>query len=156
MLKDLTILSVDLQGLTTEAQELPVYIKLYNRKSIIPLKTVTNISTLCEVVNTMGDSKDCLPHIYKLLKLYLSVPSGSATAERTFSVMRRVKSWLRSNMSPNSLNNMMFSNIHKTRMDEVSVLDRAKEFVDVNEQRRMHACSSDVLIKKLRTPWLLR
>ena len=106
-------------------------------KSLFPLKTVTKISTLCEVMNTMRDSKDCLPQIHKLLKLYLSVPLGSATAERTFSVMRRVKSWLRSNTSPNSLNNMMFSNIHKERMDEVSVLDVAKEFVDVSEQRRM-------------------
>ena len=31
----------------------------------------------------------------------------------------------------------MFSNIHKLRIDEVSVLDVAKEFVDINEQRRM-------------------
>ena len=40
-------------------------------------------------------------------------------------------------MSGNSLNNRMFSNIHKQRMEEVSVLDVAKEFVEVNEQRRM-------------------
>ena len=80
--KDLTKLSeiIDLQELMTEAQELPVHIKLYNRKSLIPLRTVTKVSTICEVMNTMGDFKVCLPQIHKLLKLYLSVPLVSATA----------------------------------------------------------------------------
>ena len=63
---------------------------------------------------------------------------GSATAEHTFSVIRQVKSWLRSTMSSNTLNNRLFSTIHKQRIDEVSALDVAKEFVEVNEQRRMY------------------
>lgn len=137
LVKDLTKLSeiIDLQMLTTEVQELPVYIKLYNRKSLTPLKCVTKVSTICEILNSLSDSKECLPEIHKLLKLYMTVPLASATAERTFSTMRRVKSWLRSTMSSNTLNNSMFSTIHKQRMDEVSTLDVAKEFVAVNEQR---------------------
>ena len=140
LMKNLTKLSeiIDLQQLMSEAQELPVYIKLYNRKSLTPITNATKVSTLCEVMNSVSDSKDCLPQIHKLLKLYMSVPLGSATAERTFSAMRRVKSWLRSAMSSNTLNNRLFSTIHKQRIDEVSALDVAKEFVEVNEQRRMY------------------
>jgi len=41
-------------------------------------------------------------------------------------------------MSSNTLNNRLFSTIHKQRIDEVSALDVAKEFVEVNEQRRMY------------------
>ena len=37
---------------------------------------------------------------------------GSATAGRTFSVMRQVKSWLRSAMSSNTLNNRLFVQYH--------------------------------------------
>jgi len=111
LMKNLTKLSeiIDLQELMSEAQELPVYIKLYNRKSRTPITNATKVSTLCEVMNSVSDSKDCLPQIHKLLKLYMSVPLGSATAERTFSAMRRVKSWLRSAMSSNTLNNRLFS-----------------------------------------------
>ena len=102
------------------------------------MTNVTTISTVCDVMNGVSDSKESLPQIHKLLKLYLSMPLNSATAERTFSAMRRVKSWLRSTMSSNSLNNRMFSTIHKHRMDEVSAFDVAKEFVEVNEERMVH------------------
>ena len=135
---------IKLNELTTEAQELHVYIKQYNNKkkksnpSYTPVTNVTTISTVCDVMNGVSDSKESLPQIHKLLKLYLSMPLNSATAERTFSAMRRVKSWLRSTMSSNSLNNRMFSTIHKHRMDEVSAFDVAKEFVEVNEERMVH------------------
>ena len=112
--KDLVKLSeiIDLRELTSEAQELPVYLKLHNRNSSAPITKVTKVSTICDVMNSVSDSKDCLPHIHQLLKLCMSVPLGSVTAERTFSVMRRVKSWLRSSMSSNTLNNRIFSVIH--------------------------------------------
>ena len=69
--------------------------------------------------------------------LYMLAPLGSATAKRTFSVMRRVKSWLRSSMW-NTLNNRIFSVIHKQRIDEVAAQQVAKEFVEINEQRRIY------------------
>ena len=103
-----------------------------------PVRQVTKVATLCEIMNNVTDMKECLPELDKLMKLYMSVPLGSATAERTFSAMRRVKSWLRSTMSSSTLNNRMFGTIQKRRMDEVSVLHVAKDFAEVNEQRRMY------------------
>jgi len=124
---------IDLQELTSEAQELPVYLNLHNRNSPAPITKVTMVSTICDVMNSVSDSKDCLPHIHQL---YMSVPLGSATAERTFSVMRRDKSWLHSSMSSNTLNNRILSVIHRERIDEVAAQEVAKEFVEINEQRR--------------------
>jgi len=65
---------IDQQELTSEAQELPVYLNLHNRNSAAPITKVTKVSTFCDVMNSVSDSKDCLPHIYQLLKLYMSVP----------------------------------------------------------------------------------
>jgi len=127
-----------LQELTSEAQELPVYLNLHIRNSPAPITKLTKVSTICDVMNSVSNSKDCLPHIHQLLKLYMSVPLGSATAERTLSVMRRVKSWLRSSMSSNTLNNRIFSVIQKQRIDEVAAQEVAKEFVEINEQRRIY------------------
>jgi len=53
-------------------------------------------------------------------------------------VMRRVKSWLRSSMSSNTLNNTIFSVIRKQRIDEVAAQEVAKEFVEINKQRRIY------------------
>ena len=125
---------IELQELTSEAQELRVYLNLHNRNSPAPI-TEVKVSTIYDVMNSVSDSKDCLAHIHQLLKLYMSLPLGSVTAERTFSVMRRVKSWLRSSMS---LNNRIFSVIHKQRIDEVAAQEVAKESVEINEQRRIY------------------
>jgi hypothetical protein len=40
---------------------------------------------------------DVYPHFYKMVQLALTLPVGSATAERSFSAMRRIRNWLRSN-----------------------------------------------------------
>jgi len=64
---------IDLQELTSEAEELPVYLNLHNRNSPAPITKVTKVSTICDVMNSVSNSKDCLPHIHQLLKLYMSV-----------------------------------------------------------------------------------
>ena len=127
---------IDLQELKNELKEIPVHIKLYNHESTIPLKRVTKVSTICDVFNQKQSSKETLPEIHKLLCLYNSVPLGSATAVRSFGAMRRIKSWLRSTMSGNSLNNRMFNTIQKNHIDDVCTSKVAKDFVQVNEQRR--------------------
>jgi len=43
------------------------------------------------------------PQYYKLIQLALTLPIGTAAAERSFSTMRRVKNWLRSTMSEDRL-----------------------------------------------------
>ena len=127
---------IDLDELKSELEELPVYIKMYNKESEIPLLKVTKVSTICDVLTKKQSFKESLPQIDKLLSFYNVVPLVSATAERSFSVMRRIKSWLRSTMSHNSLNNRMFSTIHKNRIDDICTTAIAKDFVQANEQRR--------------------
>ena len=60
LVTDLVKLSdiIDLRELTSEAQELPVYLKLHNRKSAVPITRVTKVSTICDVMNSVSDSKD--------------------------------------------------------------------------------------------------
>ena len=54
----------DLQELTSEAQELPVYLNLHNRNSPAPITKLTKVSTICDVMNSVSDSKDCLYLIF--------------------------------------------------------------------------------------------
>lgn len=124
---------INFEKLENDLNELPVHIKLYNKEEE---KSVSTVAQICEVLNHRESSKECLTELHKLLKFYLTVPMGSATAERSFSAMRRIKSWLRATMSANSLNNKMFSSLHKDRMDNVNIEKIAKEFISVNEKRR--------------------
>jgi hypothetical protein len=51
---------------------------------------------LCETLELV--SKKLYPHLYCILKFYLTMPPSTATTERSFSVLKRVKTQLRATM----------------------------------------------------------
>ncbi len=89
-------------------------------ESMPVIKKVTAVSTIQGVLNMKPVLKASLPETHKLLILLSTYAMSSATGERTFSVMRRVKTWLRSRMCPGMLTNCMFASIHKQRIDNVN------------------------------------
>ena len=59
----------------------------------------------------------------------------NSTSERSFSAMRRVKSYLRSTMTKERINNLMILNVHKELTDEIDLTDITKEIISGNESR---------------------
>jgi 4'-phosphopantetheinyl transferase EntD len=117
-----------LEELFQELKDLPVHVKIFNSESAVPIKRVTKVSTVADIFVAKQSTKVCLPTVHRFL-LYYSLALSSATAERTFSTMRRIRSWLRTSMSANSLNNCMFANIHKERMDNIDLYEVARDFI---------------------------
>ena len=101
----------------------------------IPVTKVTNVRTIAEAMNTSDIYKGMLSEVDKLLKLYFTFPVTTATAERSFSSLRRIKTFLRSTMSHCRLNNLFLLYIHTPRTDALDVSTIAKEFVSVNSRR---------------------
>ncbi|KAK0156638.1 hypothetical protein N1851_000072 [Merluccius polli] len=60
----------------------------------------------------------------------------SAEAERSFSALRRLKTWLQSTMVQIRLNNVAVCHIHKDLLDEVSKGTNCQEFILVNGYRK--------------------
>ena len=60
------------------------------------------------------------------------MPATNAVSERSFSAMRRLYTYLRTNMSQNGLNNMMVLHAHKEKTD---VLKLAHEFAFGSKHR---------------------
>jgi hypothetical protein len=72
--------------------------------------------TLPELLLTLGKDKslqDAFKETYKLCQLIYVLPSTSANAERAFSAMRRVKTYLRTTMSEERFSNVTFLAIEK-------------------------------------------
>ena len=68
--------------------------------------------------------------------LYVS-PATSATAERSFSLARRIKTWTRSTMSQKQFNDIAILTIHKELTDSLDLLSIGNEFVSkYNERKR--------------------
>ena len=118
--------------------DLPLLLKIFNKEATCYIKKVTTLATVCDVLNSRNPHKLSVPNVHKLLVLYHSVAFSSASAERSFSVMRRLKTWLRSSLTANSLNILMFSAIHTARLDAVDLKKIAEDFISVNNQRESY------------------
>ena len=102
------------------------------------------------MLNKKTISKESLPETHKFLVLLSTYPMSLATAERTFSVMRQIKTWLRSRTGPGVLTNYMFAVIHKQRMDDVDIQKVAREFVSKALQRKTLEIFNCLLLEKLK------
>ena len=100
---------VDFERLMPQLLMLPELVKVANKDSLITVKEVTAISTLCELMNTIPIGKAMFSEIHKLFCLYLTVPMISASVEHTFSTLKRLKNYLYSNMSQEHFNHFTYS-----------------------------------------------
>ena len=76
------------------------------------------------------------PQVQTLLKLLLVCPVTTCECERSFSALRRLKTWLRNTMSQQRLNHTSMGNVHRNLLDEVDVPALAKKFAEKTDTRR--------------------
>ena len=79
--------------------------------------------------------KEFFSEICTLARLILVMPATNAASERSFSTMRRLKTYLRSTMRQSRLNHLMLLNINKQKIDNLDINIIADEFVQGSEHR---------------------
>ena len=99
------------------------------------LKVVTTIRTLADIITSSSIYIGMFSEVVKLLRIFMTVPVSTASAERSFSSLRRLKTYLRSTMTQQRLNNVMVPHCHKHEIDNIDLTSVAKEFVSANESR---------------------
>lgn len=100
------------------------------------LKKVTKLSTLCEIFAEKEKYSALFPDIVKLLQILLTIPVSTASAERSFSALRRLKTYLRSTMAQERLNSVIVLNCHKDLTDHIDLISVAQDFVSKHQARR--------------------
>ena len=125
---------VDIPHLKLELQMLPDLVKTYN-ESNHNIRTVTNLRTIADLLQTVSNSKVFFREVYKLTRIFFTFPITTAIAERTFSTLRRLKTFLQSTLTQPNLNHLMLLRAHKERTDCIDLTEIAKEFVAINERR---------------------
>ena len=93
--------NLDLGKLSIQLQMLPDLIKTRNMNlpSSSQIKTVTSVQTICIILNEIESSKTMLSEVYSLVQIYLTILVTTTTAERTFSSLKQLKTFLRSTMT---------------------------------------------------------
>ena len=72
------------------------------------------------------------PEYDKLLRLYLTIPVTTASAERAFSTLNRLKTCLRSSIGQARLNRCLIGHIYKMKLDKIDSVTIAALFVKAN------------------------
>ena len=58
-------------------------------------------------------SKDTFPNIYSALTILATMPVSTATAERSFSTLKSLKTWLRDTMCQSHLTGLALMHLHR-------------------------------------------
>ncbi len=82
-----------------------------------------------------NDQHTFFNQVCQIVRLIIVMPATNAASERSFSTMRRIKSYLRSTTGQVRLNNLMILNIYKEALDELDLRVVANDFVAGNEHR---------------------
>ena len=94
-----------------------------------------------KAVKSLSDhERHMITEVIVICKLLLVNPITSAIGERSFSMARRAKAWLRANMKQQCFNNVALLHTNKARTDKIRLLDIANEFVQRNENRYLSTC----------------
>ena len=131
--KDLSMVQLHLQ-----LQMLPNLVNTRNslRKDQPPITKITKVRTIAELLTEVEVGKSMLPEVSTLLQIYFTLPVTTATAERSFSALRRLKTFLRSTMTQPRLNSAMLLHVHKERCAKLDILELSKLFASANDRRK--------------------
>ena len=91
-------------------------------------KSLTDTLNLCNEI--------FFPNIHTMLQLLLTLPVGSVACERSFSKLRRLKTWDRCSMGANRLNGLCLMYVHKDALAELQPIDVLKRW-DSSMHRRI-------------------
>jgi hAT family C-terminal dimerisation region len=80
--------------------------------------------------------RDTHKAVYAAAATLLVLPTTTASCERSFSGLRRLKTYLRTNMNQERLNSLIIATFHTNLLDTINVASVAHEFASLNDTRR--------------------
>ena len=96
-----------------------------------------SITEAVSAFRELGTGNFLLPQVKALLRALLVIPASTATPERSFSALRRLKSWLRATMGQERLNALAIAHVHGDRVKNVSIDSLITEFVSKSDSRKL-------------------
>jgi len=95
---------------------------------------VSDLVTFCQSLDSsrkISSSEVCI-----LGKLTLVMPTTDAVSERSFSALKRMKTYLRATTGDSRLNQLMILHVHKDKTDALNLIEVANNFVNEKANRK--------------------
>lgn len=98
-----------------------------------------NVTEAAEIMRRLPvQVRSLLSAVEALIRLILVVPISTAEAERSFSALRRLKTWLRSTMSQKRLNSVAVCHVHQQSLDKINIRHICQDFSKQTETRESY------------------
>lgn len=81
--------------------------------------------------------RSTFPNVETILKIFLTMPISNASAERSFSVLKRIKNYLRSTMHQNKTSNLSLLFIESDTMDSINYEDIIDIFAKTKARKKI-------------------
>jgi len=95
------------------------------------------IKDIVEIFKMLPEtSRQLMNQVERLIILLYTIPAASATPERSFSGLRRLKTYTRSTMSQKRLTHLLLLHLNQTILYEISLDDILKEFISRTAERK--------------------
>nr|XP_026692258.1 N-alpha-acetyltransferase 35, NatC auxiliary subunit-like [Ciona intestinalis] len=111
------------------ARNLPTEIEQFYHYKLSHNISATTVEKTSELFARHENLSILLPNLAVILRLYLTLPCTTCEAERSFSVLRRIKTYLRSTMSQKRLNHMFILNVYKQKVDSLDTTPIIDEWI---------------------------
>ena len=98
------------------------------------MKKHTRLPSLHDIKDTMETSYDIFPETFKMMNIFLALPIGIASVERSFSHLKMIKTWLRSRLSDCSVAQRMRISFEGPEIDAVVSEERLEIFKEHNHR----------------------
>ena len=99
-------------------------------------QSVAHIVQVKSCIAQLGAASYMFSEVKTLLTLFYVIPGSSATGERSFSALRRIKNYLRMTMTSQRLNSVVVMNVHRELTDALDITAVADDFVRGNSARK--------------------
>lgn len=110
---------------------------------VVQLRMFSRTRQITSVESAVAVLRDMLPEvraeydqICQLVRLLMVSPASSAQAERSFSALRRLKTWLRTTMSEVRLNSVAVCHTHQDLIDRLEIKPLMAEYISRSDIRR--------------------
>jgi phage terminase small subunit len=90
-----------------------------------------------QVLNFLKEMDGCFPNAWIAYRILLTIPVTVASAERSFSKLKLIKSYLRSTMSQERLNGLAMLSIEKNIVEKLDYVSLINTFATKNARRAM-------------------
>lgn len=102
------------------------------------LNPPANFKDVVDILNSEGlkHMKDYIDELHKLVRIVMVIPITTCESERSFSMLRRLKSYLRSTMTEARLNHIALLNAHSSTANCLDLNEIATSFILRNQIRQ--------------------